>query len=59
MKQIEVVVSPEGEVVINAVGFKGQGCEQATKALEQAMGTSGKRTKKPEWTQQSTQKVGA
>lgn len=60
MKSIEVTVSPEGEVVISAVGFKGKACERATEALEKALGLPGKRTKKPEWNVQEnvTQGVG-
>jgi hypothetical protein len=49
MRTIEVTVSPEGEVKIAAVGFKGNACEKATKALEEAMGIPGKRTKTPEY----------
>lgn len=61
MKSIEVTVSPEGEVKIEAVGFRGGSCTLATKALEQAMGLSGKSTKKPEYnaTEGASQKVGA
>jgi hypothetical protein len=61
-KTIEVVVSPIGEVSIDAVGFKGADCEQATKFLEEALGTVAVKTKKPEYHQrhtiQSQQKVG-
>jgi hypothetical protein len=56
MKSITVEVSPEGEVKIEAAGFKGNACEKATAALEAAMGMPGKRIKKPEYTQQETQK---
>lgn len=52
-KSIEVVVSPEGEITISAVGFKGQGCTKATEALEKAMGVAGKRKKSPEYYQES------
>jgi hypothetical protein len=54
MKQnIEVIVSPIGEVQINAIGFKGSDCEQATKYLEEALGVVGNRVKKPEYHQQA------
>jgi hypothetical protein len=61
MKQIEVIVSPDGEVTIDVVGFKGQGCEKATKALEEAMGITGKRNRKPEYHahEAATQKASA
>lgn len=60
MKQIIVEVSPEGDVKIEAVNFRGKGCEKATEALEKALGLPGKRTKKPEWQAQEnvTQGVG-
>ena len=57
-KSIEIEVSPEGDVKIEAVGFHGKGCEQATEAIEQALGIVGSRKKKPEYNQQSTGKVG-
>ena len=45
MKSIKVVVTPEGEIIIEAIGFKGRGCENATAALEKALGvkTGGKK----------------
>lgn len=61
-KTIEVVVSPTGDISIDAVGFKGADCDQATKFLEEALGTVAVKSKKPEYHQrQSTanqQKVG-
>jgi len=47
-RTIEITVSPIGEVSIDAVGFKGSGCEQATKFLEEALGVTAKKVKKPE-----------
>jgi len=59
MKSIIVSVSPEGEVEIKSVGFKGQACLLATKAIEKALGTSKKDIKAPEFFQsnQQTQKA--
>jgi len=61
-KTIEIVVSATGEIQIDAVGFKGPDCEQATAFLEEALGIVGQKTKKPEYHQRSTrtgqQKVG-
>ena len=48
-RSIEVVVSPIGDISISAVGFKGAACEQATRALEEALGAVTERTKKPEY----------
>ena len=38
-RQIRVKVSPIGDVTVEAYGFKGSGCEAATKAIEEALGT--------------------
>jgi hypothetical protein len=48
-KTIEIIVSPNGEVQIDAIGFKGADCEQATRFLEEALGVVGLKTKKPEY----------
>ena len=50
-RTIEVLINPTGEFTINAVNFKGADCEQATRFLEAALGTAGKRVKKPEYHQ--------
>ena len=42
-----------GEITVEADGFKGQGCEAATKAFEEALGTTNKRTRKPDFWRQS------
>ena len=55
-KTIEVFVSATGEIKIDAVGFKGADCDQATKYLEEALGTVGTKIKKPEYHQRSTTK---
>ena len=46
---IEVIVSPKGEIQIDALGFKGADCEQATRYLEEALGVIDNRVKKPEY----------
>jgi hypothetical protein len=55
MKQITIQVSPEGEITIEAVGYRGASCEQATRALEKALGVPGKRTRKPDFFQGNNQ----
>lgn len=52
-RQIRVKVSPAGEVTVEAHGFKGSGCEATTKAIEEALGKPGERTRKPEFWRQS------
>ena len=62
-RTIEVIVSPTGEIKIDAVGFKGADCEQATKFLEEALGMPTQRQRKPEYHQTRTakhqQRIGA
>jgi hypothetical protein len=48
---IEVIVSPTGEIKIDALGFKGADCERATRYLEEALGVVNNRVKKPEYHQ--------
>ena len=62
-RTIEVTVSITGEITIDAVGFKGPDCEQATKFLELALGVVGQKVKKPENNQRNVttnqQRLGA
>jgi len=55
-RSIEIIVSPTGEIKIDAVGFKGADCEQATRFLEEALGVVNHRAKKPEYHQSRTAK---
>ena len=48
---IEIIVSPTGEIQIDAVGFKGADCEKATRFLEEALGVVDRRAKKTEYNQ--------
>jgi hypothetical protein len=53
-KTIEIIIAPGGEIQIDAVGFKGPDCEQATRFLEEALGAVAQKRKKPEFHQQAT-----
>jgi hypothetical protein len=53
---IEIIVTPTGEITINAIGFKGTDCEKATKYLEEALGKVGRKVKKPEYHQRQQNK---
>ena len=48
MKTIEVIVSADGSIKIDAVGFSGPDCEKATRFLEEALGRTTGKSKKPE-----------
>ncbi len=56
-RSIEVIIGTAGEIQIDAVGFKGPDCEQATMFLEEALGTVGTKVKKPEFHQHSQTKA--
>jgi len=51
-RRILVRVSPAGEITVEADGFQGNGCEAATKAIEEALGHGTARTRKPEFWRQ-------
>ena len=56
-RRINVRISPTGEITVEAEGYKGSGCEAATKAIEAALGKPGTRTRKPEyWRQEPSRK---
>ncbi len=52
-RRIHVRVSPNGEIIVEAQGFQGKGCEAATKAIEEALGKSIERVRKSEYWQQA------
>lgn len=61
-RTLEILISPAGEIQIDAIGFKGSDCDQATRFLEEALGAVQVRQRKPEYHQrnvtQHQQKVG-
>ncbi len=59
MKQITVDIAPDGGVKIEAAGFTGPDCEQATKFLEDALGTVEQKHRKPEYHQRQTRQASA
>ncbi len=48
-KTITVTIDPTGEVKVEAHNFKGQGCQAATKAIEEALGVKTSEVRKPEF----------
>ena len=56
MKQINVDIAPDGGVEIDAVGFSGPDCEQATRFLEEALGRVTQRDRKPEYHQRNARR---
>ena len=52
-RKILVRITPAGVITVEADGFHGKGCEAATKAIEEALGKPGSRTRKPEYWRQT------
>lgn len=52
-RKIHVRITPAGAITVEAEGFHGKGCEAATKAIEEALGKPGTRTRKAEYWRQS------
>lgn len=58
MKEIIVKINKEtGEVEIEASGFSGKECEEATKAFEESVGKVESRKRKPEYYQREYSKM--
>lgn len=57
IRTIEITVSTTGDVSIDALGFKGSGCEQATKFLEEALGVTAQKVKKPEYQNRNVDQI--
>lgn len=48
-KEIDVIVNPDGSVTIEALGFEGKACEDATRELEKALGKTVSEHRKSEY----------
>ena len=55
---IDVLISPTGETKIQTHGFSGPACQQATKALEAALGLTQSETLTAEYHQSATEETG-
>ena len=52
-RKIHVRITPAGDITVEADGFRGKGCEAATKAIEEALGKLGTRIRKADYWRQS------
>ncbi len=50
MPQVIIDITPDGETTVEAQGFHGAQCTDATRAIERALGKTVKDVKKPEYT---------
>ena len=55
MAEIEIIVSPDGIVTVEALGVVGASCTDLTRALEEALGTVESRECKVEYFESVTQ----
>ena len=53
-QEIEITISPSGEVQMKVIGMAGKGCLEATKELEDALGLVVSREKTSEFYQNET-----
>jgi len=56
MKEIVVIIKPDGSSSVEAFGFKGTSCKDATKEIEKALGKVASDKLKPEYYE--TERVG-
>ena len=52
-RRIQVRISSIGDIIVEAQGFHGKGCEAATKAIEDALGRTKDRSRKPDFWRQA------
>ena len=53
-QRIDVWISPEGAITVDAVGYTGNTCEEATAFLEQALGTVGRKQRTRDYYRKNT-----
>lgn len=56
MKEVVVTVTPDGRIEMEAVGFKGKSCVDATEWLEKLLGETKERKFRPEYYQREEQR---
>jgi len=49
MKTIKITFHRSGERTVEAVGYQGPECKQATRFIEEALGIAGPEVRKAEW----------
>ncbi len=54
MKTIRVLISPKGEVTVETKGFSGPSCREASKFIEETLGTRTNEALKAEYHQTET-----
>jgi hypothetical protein len=49
MPTIEITIAGDGSITVDAIDYQGPSCEEATAAIEAALGTVAQRLRKPEY----------
>ncbi len=52
--RIDVWISPEGAITLDAIGYTGTTCEEATRFLEEALGTVGRKQRTRDYYRKNT-----
>jgi len=52
--RIDVWISPEGAITLDAIGYTGNTCEEATRFLEEALGTVGRKQRTRDYYRKNT-----
>ena len=52
-RSIEVIIMPDGSLIIDAIGFKGPECDKATRFLEEALGQIATKQRKPAYNERN------
>ncbi len=53
-ERIDVWISPEGAITLDAVGYTGNTCEEATRFLEETLGTVGRKQRTRDYYRRQT-----
>ena len=53
-ERIDVWISPEGAITIDAIGYTGSSCEEATRFLETSLGTVGRKQRSRDYYRKNT-----
>lgn len=56
-REIELIINPDGSTSIEALGFEGKACEDATRELEKALGETIESKRKSDYYKQPDQRV--
>ncbi|MEW6770128.1 MAG: DUF2997 domain-containing protein [Bacillota bacterium] len=57
MREVVVLIRPDGAIELEAVGFKGVSCKEATEWLEKQLGEVVKTNHKPEYHQRAVNQL--